>query len=94
MFTNGLYGVYATMDKISRAVSISTDPNSLGGTIATKTKLKTSVSTQLTDIADKQETLRVNLVSRYSKLNTQLTASQSTLSFLKAQIDAWNAKSN
>lgn len=94
MFTTGLYGVYATLDKISRAASSATDPNALGGSIANKTAKQTQISDQLSTIADKQETLRTNLVSRYAKLDTRLTDSKSTLSFLQSQVDAWNGKNN
>lgn len=94
MFTNGLYGVYATIDKISRAATSATDPNSLGGSIATMTTQQTSISTQKSDLATKQETLRSQLVTRFAKLDTRLSDSKSTLSFLTAQIDAWNSKSN
>jgi flagellar hook-associated protein 2 len=93
MFTTGLYGVYATMDKLSRTVAKTTDPNSLGGAISTMTTLQTTISKTLSDIATKQETLRTNLVGRFASLDTRLTDSKSTLSFLQAQVAAWNAKS-
>jgi flagellar hook-associated protein 2 len=92
MFTNGLYGVYATFDKIARTVGSTSDPSSLGGSIARLTKLQTSLSAQQTTLATKQEDLRVRLVSQYAKLNTNISGSKSTLSFLQAQIDAWNGK--
>lgn len=94
MFTTGLYGVYATFDKLARTVGSSTDPGSLGGSIARLTKLQTTLGTQKSDIATKQEDLRQRLVSRFAKLNTNLTDSKSTLSFLQAQVAAWNAKTN
>ncbi len=94
MFTTGLYGVYATFDKLSRTVSSSTDPGSLGGTIARLTTLQTTLGKQKSDIATKQEDLRQRLVSRFAKLNTNLTDSKSTLSFLQAQVAAWNSKGN
>lgn len=94
MFTNGLYGVYATLDKIARAATSASDPNSLGGSIATMTSQQTKISTEKSDLATKQETLRVQLLSRYAKLDTKLSDSKSTLSFLTAQITAWNSKNN
>lgn len=94
MFTNGLYGVYATFDKLSRAVGSTSDPSSLGGSIARLTKLQTTLGTQKSDLASKQEDLRQRLVARFAKLNTNLTDSKSTLSFLQAQVDAWNGKNN
>lgn len=94
MFTTGLFGVFATFDRLARSVSSSSDPNALGGTITRLTKLQTKLGTQQTDIATKQEDLRTRLVSRFAKLNTNITGSQSTLSFLKQQIDAWNGTNN
>lgn len=94
MFTTGLYGVYATLDKLARTVGSSSDPSSLGGTIARLTKLQTTLGTQKSDIATKQEDLRQRLVSRFAKLDTNISGSKSTLSFLQAQIDAWNGKNN
>ncbi len=94
MFTNGLYGVFATFDKLSRTVGSSSDPSSLGGTIARLTKLQTTLGNQKSDIATKQEDLRQRLVERFAKLNTNLTDSKSTLSFLQAQVAAWNSKGN
>jgi flagellar hook-associated protein 2 len=86
--------VFATFDRLARSVSSSSDPNALGGTITRLTKLQTKLGTQQTDIATKQEDLRTRLVSRFAKLNTNITGSQSTLSFLKQQIDAWNGTNN
>lgn len=94
MFTNGLYGVYATFDKLSRTVSTTTDASSLGGSIARLTKLQTTLGTQHSDITTKQEELRQRLVSRFAKLDTNVSGSRSTLSFLQAQISAWNGKNN
>jgi flagellar hook-associated protein 2 len=92
MFTNGLYGVFATIDKLSRSVGSSTDPGALGGSIARLTKLQTTLATQKADLATKQEDLRTRLVNQYAKLDTNLSSSRSTLSFLTAQVAAWNGK--
>jgi flagellar hook-associated protein 2 len=94
MFTTGLYGVYATFDKLARSAGSSSDPSSLGGTIARLTKLQTTLGTQKSTMETKQEDLRQRLVSRFAKLDTNITGSKSTLSFLQAQIDAWNGKNN
>ena len=94
MFTNGLFGVFATFDKLSRTVASSTDPSSLGGSISRLTKLQTTLTTQKTDLTTKQEDLRTKLVSRFASLNTNVSASKSTLSFLQAQVAAWSSKSN
>ncbi|MBX9884523.1 MAG: flagellar filament capping protein FliD [Novosphingobium sp.] len=92
MFTTGLYGVYATFDKLGRSVSSSTDASSLGGSIARLTKLQTTLGTQRSTMETKQEDLRQRLVSQYAKLDTRISGSKSTLSFLQGQIDAWNGK--
>lgn len=94
MFTNGLYGVFATFDKLARTVASSSDAGSLGGSIARLTKLQTTLGTQKSTLATKQEELRVRLVSQYAKLDTNLSSSKSTLSFLQAQVAAWNGKSS
>lgn len=94
MFTTGLYGVYATLDKIARAVTSTSNGNSLGGSLASMTTLQTKLATQKSDIETKQEALRQKLVTQYAGLDSRLSGSKSTLSFLQAQIDAWNAKSN
>ncbi len=94
MFTNGLYGVYATLDKISRAVTSTSSASSLGGSIASMTALQAKLTTQKSDFETRQEALRQKLVTQYAGLDSRLSGSKSTLSFLQAQIDAWNAKSN
>jgi flagellar hook-associated protein 2 len=93
MFTNGLYGVYATFDSMARSVSSVSDPGSLGGVITALGTRQTSLTEQLSDLQTKQETLRTQLVSRYAQLASRVSSSQSTLSFLQAQITAWNGKS-
>jgi len=90
MFTPGLYGVYSTLDAISRAASKTGDPGSLAGSITRYQTLSSTVSEETTELADKQEALRASLSARFAKADTKIGASQSTLSFLKAQIDAWN----
>lgn len=94
MFTNGLFGVFATIDGLSRKVTSVTDANALGSSLTRMNSLQASLAKKKTDLQTKQEDLRQQLVSRFSKLNSQLTASKSTQSFLTAQIDAWNGKNN
>ena len=91
MFTAGLFGVYATVDKISRAASTTGDPGALGGSIKRYQSQSTDVREALAKLADQQETLRANMVARFAKADTRISASKSTLSFLQSQIDAWNA---
>lgn len=94
MFTNGLFGVYATVDSMVRKTVQSTLPGSLTGSIAKYTSQKSKIGTDLAKIADQQETLRSQLVKRFSWTDGNIGASKSTLSFLQGQIDAWNARNN
>ncbi|RXZ65257.1 flagellar filament capping protein FliD [Pelagerythrobacter rhizovicinus] len=91
MFTTGLYGVYATVDRISRQASRTGDPGSLAGSIARYQSQSTDLSDEAAKLADQQEALRANMVARFAKADSRIAASQSTLSFLQSQIDAWNA---
>ncbi len=93
MFTNGLYGVYATIDGIARKATTATDPGSLGGSIARYGKQQISVAQDQEKIADKQEALRAQLTVRFAAADTRIGVSKSTLTFLQNQIAAWN-KSN
>lgn len=92
MFTNGLYGVFASFDGLARGASSASNPGSLGGSIARYTALKAKTSEDYSALNAKQEVLRTQLVSRFAKLNAGVGASKSTLSFLQNQIAAWNAK--
>jgi len=92
MFTAGLYGVYASFDKIARAAASTGDPGSLAGSIARYEQQSKQITEDTTKIAEQQERLRASLVVRFAKADVKIGASKSTLSFLQAQIDAWNAK--
>ncbi len=94
MFTNGLFGVYATVDSMVRKTVQSTLPGSLTGSIAKYTSQKSKIGTDLAKMAEQQETLRAQLVKRFSWTDSNVGASKSTLSFLQGQIDAWNARKN
>jgi flagellar hook-associated protein 2 len=92
MFTTGIYGIYSTLDKISRAASLSSDPGSLGGSIARYQEKSKQISEATSKLTDQQESLRASLVARFAKADAQIGASKSTLSFLQSQIAAWNAQ--
>lgn len=94
MFTNGLYGIYATIDGISRNASVASDPGSLAGSLARFNAQKTQLATDKTKLADQQDALRSQLVARFSAADSSIGASKSTLSFLKNQIAAWNSSGN
>lgn len=90
MFTNGLYGVYSTIDGIARKATTATDPGSLGGSILRYTAQKATVAADQAKIAEKQEALRAQLTTRFAAADTRIGVSKSTLSFLQNQIKAWN----
>lgn len=93
MFTNGVNGVFATVDKIYRAATSTSDAYSLGSSIASYTKKKTSLATEKTDLAEQQEKLRVRLVTQYTASETRIGTSKSTLAMLTNQIAQWNKSS-
>lgn len=90
MFTNGLNGVYATIDSISRSASVTSDPGSLAGSISRYTTQKIKITEEKSTLAEKQEALRAQLVSRFAVTDNRVGQSKSTLSFLQNQIKAWN----
>jgi flagellar hook-associated protein 2 len=94
MFTNGIHGVYSTIDALYRKASATTDPGSLAGGIARYTSQKAKATSDLADLADKQEALRQQFVIRFAATQNAVSASTSTLDFLKNQIAAWNKPSN
>ncbi|HQS98274.1 MAG TPA: flagellar filament capping protein FliD [Novosphingobium sp.] len=93
MWTTGLYGVFASIDKISRAAS-AVNGTSLGSSITRYTALQKTLTEKTETLTTKQEDFRLRLVQRFASMDTRVSNSQSTLSFLKAQIDAWNGSDN
>ena len=94
MFTTGINGVYSTIDRLARANSSSTDPGSLGGSIARYQSQSQTVGRDLEKLSEQMETLRSTMIARFAKADSNVAASQSTLSFLQSQIDVWNAQKN
>lgn len=94
MFTNGVSGVYATIDKISRGAAVVSNPASLAGSLDRFNKQKTQLTQDQSKLAEKQDTLRQQLIARFSVADNAVGASKSTLSFLKNQIAAWNSGNN
>lgn len=91
MWTTGINGVYATIDRIARAASATSGGASLGSSINRYTALQKTVSDKSSALTAKQEDVRQRMVARFAVMDSRVSASQSTLTFLKAQIDAWNA---
>jgi flagellar hook-associated protein 2 len=94
MFTNGLYGVYATIDGIARKANAASDPGSLAGSLARYSSQKMAISTDQAKLADQQEALRARLTARFASAETRIGTSKSTLSFLQNQVAAWNRRSD
>jgi flagellar hook-associated protein 2 len=89
MFTSGLYGVYASVDKISRGASSAGNPGSLAGSLSRYAGQKSQISKENAKIADQQEALRARLAKQLSAADMQIGSSKSTMSFLQQQIDMW-----
>lgn len=94
MFTAGLYGVFATVDRLARNASTSGNPGSLGGSLARYSARKADLGDERSALAEAQDALRAQLTRRFAKTDSTVGASRSTLSFLQGQIDAWNAGRN
>jgi flagellar hook-associated protein 2 len=90
MFTTGLYGVFATFEGIARRANATSDPGSLAGSIARYNAQRTTIAADKAKLIEQQEALRARLTVRFAAADTRIGASQSTLSFLQNQIDAWN----
>ena len=91
MFTNGLYGVYGTLANLSFAISSSTDPGTLAGSVSTYTARQTSLTSRQADIARQQSNMQAQLISQFAAANSSVAASKSTLTYLQNQIAAWNS---
>ena len=94
MLTNGIYGVFASLDKLSRTVTSASNPGSLSGSLARLSARKTALASEKITLAEAQEKLRTQMVTRFARTDTRVGASRATLSFLKNQIDAWNNSNN
>ncbi|UAB78752.1 flagellar filament capping protein FliD [Erythrobacter sp. SCSIO 43205] len=90
MFTAGAFGVFATIDKLARDNTLSTDSGSLGGSVARYQAQIERNDERLADIAEDQERLRNRLTRSFVSAQSRVASSQSTLSFLQQQIDAFS----
>jgi flagellar hook-associated protein 2 len=90
MFTTGVNGVFATMDRFARENSLVTDPGSLGGSLKRFETQKAASDDRLAKIAEQQENLRERLTREFTASERRVSASQSTLSFLRQQVDVWS----
>ena len=92
MFTNGLRGVFATIDGIARQAAKAGDPGTLGGSIARYTQQKAKTAEELATLAEKQEAFRAQMTKRFATSDSRVGGLRSTLSFMQNQIDSWNAQ--
>ncbi len=90
MFTTGVNGVFATMDRFARETSLGTDPGSLGGSLKRFETQKAASDERLAKIAEQQEELRERLTREFTASERRVAASQSTLAFLRQQVDIWS----
>lgn len=94
MFTKGVNGVYATVNKVVSALTTSTDPGSLYGSVTRYTTQQTSITDQQAALATLQTNLQARLLAQYAATDATVSTYNSTLSYLKQQIAAWNSSSN
>ena len=92
MFTNGLHGVFGTIDGISRGAGQVGNPGSLAGSISRYTDQLGKLAGDQAKLAEQQETLRARLATRFIASENRIGAAKSTLSFLQNQIAAWNSQ--
>lgn len=84
MFTVGVSGVFATIDRFARESSLITDPGSLGGSLRRFETQLASADDRLAKIAEQQENLRERLTRQFIASERRVAASQSTLEFVRA----------
>lgn len=90
MFTVGASGVFATVDRLARENSLVSDPGSLGGSLRRFENQLASSDDRLIRIAEQQEALRERLSREFVASERRVAASQSTLTFLRQQVDIWS----
>lgn len=90
MFTAGAFGVFATIDSLSRDNTLSSNSGSLGGSVARYQAQIERNDERLSDIAEDQDRLRNRLTRSFVSAQANVASSQSTLSFLQQQIDAFS----
>jgi flagellar hook-associated protein 2 len=90
MFTTGASGVFATFDRFARENSLTTDPASLGGSLKRYETQQAAAAERLARIAEQQEALRERLTREFTASERRVAASQSTLTFIRQQVDIWS----
>jgi flagellar hook-associated protein 2 len=80
------------MDRFARENSLVTDPGTLGGSLRRFETQAAASDERLSKIAEQQEALRERLTREFTASERRVAASQSTLSFLRQQVDIWSAR--
>ena len=78
------------IDRLARDNTTRSDPGSLAGSVSRYEAQVERNSDKLDRIAEQQENLRERLTRDLVAAERRISASQSTLSFLEQQIEAWN----
>lgn len=92
MFTTGATGVFAAVDRLARDTSLAADPGSLGGSLRRFERQRATSEARLARIAEQQEALRERLTREFTASERRVAASQSTLTFIRQQVDIWSAR--
>jgi len=92
MFTTGASGVFASLDRLARETSLGADPGSLGGSLRRFERQRIAADTRLGKIGEQQEALRERLSREFTASERRVAASQSTLAFIRQQVDIWSAR--
>ena len=81
--TNGIFGVFATLDKLGRVAGSPSDPGTLAGSLRRLSEQKTKLAAEKTDLAPAQDKLRAQMTTRFAGTDARVGASRATLSFLR-----------
>jgi len=90
MFTSGVNGIYATVFKTVNTLTTSTNSGSLAGSLKQYADLQTRLTDKQAKLATLQTQLRERLITQYAAANSSVASSNSTLTYLKNQVAAWN----
>lgn len=92
MFTTGALGVFATIDRFARTSGLAANPGTLGGSVRRLEAQLAASDRRLARIGEQQSTLRDRLTREFTASERRVAASQSTLTFIRQQVDIWSAR--
>ncbi len=87
MFTTGVRGVFATIDRLARDNTTIGDPGSIGGSVLRYEAQIERNEERLQRIAEQQANLRERLTRDLSAAQSAISSSQSTLDFIRQQFE-------